>query len=88
MSDSGEEKFWFNLITGAVERGMQSPAVDRAGPFDTAEEAAQAPAIMKERARAWAEDEAREDGWRTPATDAAEKNGDGDAAAGGDVDDR
>lgn len=59
------EKYWYNLTTGAVERGFASPAVDRAGPFDTAEEAAHAPELLKERSRAWAEDEARDDNWGT-----------------------
>jgi hypothetical protein len=58
-----DEKFWYNLETGAVERGFESPAVDRAGPFDTAEEAARAPEILRERSKAWAEDDAREAGW-------------------------
>ena len=40
MSDDSE-KYWYNLETGEVEKGYESPAVDRAGPFDTAEEAAQ-----------------------------------------------
>lgn len=57
---SGDEKYWYNLTTGAVERGFESPAIDRAGPFDTAEEAAKAPQLLAERSRAWAEDDARE----------------------------
>ena len=57
------EKYWYNLKTGEVEKGYESPAVDRAGPFDTREEAARAPEIMRERSRAWAEDEARDDAW-------------------------
>ncbi|MFJ6652391.1 SPOR domain-containing protein [Microbacterium sp. NPDC091313] len=57
------EKYWYNLTTGEVERGFESPAVDRAGPFDTAEEAARAPEILKERSRAWAEDDARDADW-------------------------
>ncbi|ALJ20465.1 hypothetical protein [Microbacterium sp. No. 7] len=59
----GEEKYWYNLTTGAVERGFESPSVERAGPFDTAEEAARAPEVIAERSRAWAEEEAREDAW-------------------------
>ncbi|QEW03221.1 SPOR domain-containing protein [Microbacterium lushaniae] len=62
MSTEGE-KYWYNLSTGEVERGYASPAIDRAGPFDTAEEAARAPELFKERSRAWADDEAREDNW-------------------------
>lgn len=60
---SETEQYWYNLTTKQVERGFESPAVDRAGPFATAEEAARAPEIMAERSRAWAEEDAREDGW-------------------------
>jgi hypothetical protein len=59
LSDENE-KYWYNLTTGEVERGFESPAVDRAGPFDTAEEAAHAPELLRERSRQWAEDDARE----------------------------
>ena len=55
------EKYWYNLTTGQVERGFASPAIDRAGPFETAEEAARAPEILKERSRQWAEDDARDE---------------------------
>lgn len=58
---SGEDKFWYNLTTGKVERGFESPAIDRAGPFDTEEEAANAPKLLAERSRAWAEEEAEDD---------------------------
>ena len=57
------EKYWYNLKTGEVEKGYESPSIDRAGPFETPEEAARAPEILRERSRAWAEDEAREDSW-------------------------
>lgn len=63
MSD--EKKFWYNSATGEVEYGMLSPAVDRVGPFETAEEAAAAPQLLQERARAWAEEDAAEDSWGT-----------------------
>ncbi|WP_243074873.1 SPOR domain-containing protein [Microbacterium sp. SS28] len=62
MTD-GEEKYWYNLKTGKVEKGFESPSVDRAGPFDTPEEAAGAPEVLRERSRAWSEDEARDDAW-------------------------
>ena len=67
MSD-GDEKYWYNLTTGQVEYGLESPAVDRAGPFDTAEAAADAPRLLAERSRAWAEEEAREDDWGSGAS--------------------
>jgi hypothetical protein len=60
VSDENE-KYWFNLTTGEVERGFESPAIDRAGPFDTAEQAAQAPEVLKARSRQWAEEDARDD---------------------------
>ena len=60
MSDKNT-KYWYNLETHEVEQGYASPAIDRAGPFDTAEEAARAPEILRERSRQWAEDDARED---------------------------
>ncbi len=60
---SDAEKYWYNLTTGKVEKGFESPSVDRAGPFDTAEEAAKAPEVIRERSRAWAEEDAREDAW-------------------------
>jgi hypothetical protein len=59
--DQGSEKYWYNLKTGEVEKGFQTPSPDRAGPFDNPEDAARAPEIIKERSRAWAEEEARED---------------------------
>ncbi len=58
-----EEKYWYNLTTHTVERGYESPAIDRAGPFDTEAEAANAPALLAARARAWAEEDARDDAW-------------------------
>lgn len=60
MSDD-DKKYWYNLSTGEVEHGFASPVIDRAGPFDTAEEAANAPALLRERSRQWAEDDERED---------------------------
>ncbi|WP_243227959.1 SPOR domain-containing protein [Microbacterium sp. CIAB417] len=60
MSEDSE-KYWYNLTTGKVERGFESPAIDRAGPFDTAEEAANAPELIKQRSAQWAADDARED---------------------------
>ncbi len=61
-----EGQFWYNLATGEVERGRQSPGVDRAGPFDTAEAAARAPQLLAERSRAWQDEDEREDEWGAP----------------------
>ena len=59
--DDGKDKYWYNLKTGAVEKGFTSPSPDRAGPFDSPEEAARAPEIIQERSRAWAAEDARGD---------------------------
>ncbi|GAT73280.1 hypothetical protein [Microbacterium hydrocarbonoxydans] len=69
---NGDEKYWYNLETGEVEFGMISPSVDRVGPFDSEAEAARAPELLKERSRAWAEEEAAEGGWDSGAAENAE----------------
>lgn len=52
-------EWWYNHKTGEVEEGPQSLGSERDGPFETREEAARAPEIARDRARAWAaEDEA------------------------------
>ncbi|WP_336645610.1 SPOR domain-containing protein [Microbacterium sp. USHLN186] len=71
MSD-GDEKYWYNLSTGEVEFGMQSAAVDRVGPFDTAEAAAQAPETLRQRSRAWAEEDAADDAWGASSLESGE----------------
>ncbi len=60
VSDDSD-KYWYNLKTGQVERGFESPVVDRVGPFDSEEEAAKAPELIRERSRQWAEDDVHED---------------------------
>ena len=59
MSDA--PKYWFNIRTKQVEYGLKSSSEDRIGPFDSAAEAANAEAIVKARAQAWAEQERQED---------------------------
>lgn len=58
--DDPAEQYWYNQKTGNVEEGPQSLAIDRIGPFATRAEAAQAPEIVAERARRWADEEAAE----------------------------
>ncbi len=67
----GDHKYWYNSTTGEVEYGMISPSVDRIGPFDTAEEAKNAPEVVEARSRAWADEDAEDDAWGpdTPATE-------------------
>jgi len=59
MSDTNE--FWFNTKTHQVEEGMQSPAVDRAGPYATREEAEHALEQIKANSAKWAAEEAEND---------------------------
>ncbi len=59
MSDA--PKYWFNIRTKQVEHGLKSSSEDRIGPFESAAEAANAEAIVKARAQAWAEQEREED---------------------------
>jgi hypothetical protein len=61
MSTDDDKKYWYNLRTGAVEHGLLSPSVDRAGPFDSEQEAAAAPQKLRENSRRWAEEEAADD---------------------------
>jgi hypothetical protein len=54
-------EWWYNHVTGEVEEGPQSLAIDRDGPFATREEAERAPEIIAERSRAWAAEDAVDD---------------------------
>lgn len=53
--------FWYNLKTGEVEQGFESPAVDRVGPFETRAEAERALDILRANSAKWAEEDAAED---------------------------
>lgn len=59
--DDPEDTYWYNTRTGQVEEGPQSLSVDRLGPFASRAEAERGPQIVEERARKWAEEDARED---------------------------
>jgi len=50
-SDEANEQFWFNVATRKVERGPQSLALNRLGPFDTEEDALRAEEIVRRRGR-------------------------------------
>ena len=60
MADDRAPQWWYNHRTGEVEEGPQSLGSDRDGPYASREEAARAPEIARERARAWAAEEAAE----------------------------
>ncbi|MFF2369254.1 SPOR domain-containing protein [Agromyces sp. NPDC058110] len=61
MAEDIEHRFWYNLKTGAVEQGFQSPSVDRAGPFDTREEAEHALEKLRANSEKWAAEDAADD---------------------------
>ena len=61
MADDGENRYWYNMRTGEVEKGFVSPAPDRVGPFDTPEEAAHALEKLHENSAKWAEEDAADD---------------------------
>jgi hypothetical protein len=58
---SEESKYWFNIKTKQVEFGLKSSSLDRIGPFDTKQEAANAEEIVRSRASKWLEEEKLED---------------------------
>lgn len=60
MTERGDQQFWYNLKTGAVEYGYASPAIDRAGPFATREAAEHALEQLRANSAKWAEEEAKD----------------------------
>ena len=56
-----DEEWFYNTKTHAVEEGMISPAIDRAGPYATRGEAEHALDQIKANSEKWAADEAAED---------------------------
>ncbi|MFD4419898.1 SPOR domain-containing protein [Agromyces sp. NPDC058484] len=61
MAEDVEHMFWYNLKTGEVEQGFESPSVDRVGPFETHAEAERALEILRANSAKWAEEDAAED---------------------------
>lgn len=57
---SGGQPYWYNLTTQSVERADVRPSEDTIGPFDSAAEAEDSPAVLLEHARAWLESEESE----------------------------
>lgn len=53
MSDSGDEKYWFNTKTKQVEKGPKSTWEHRMGPYDTEAEAASALSTAADRNDDW-----------------------------------
>jgi hypothetical protein len=61
VAEDPSKQYWYNMKTGQVERGFQSPSVDRAGPFESEAEASHALDRLRENSRKWADEEAAED---------------------------
>jgi hypothetical protein len=56
-----EHQFWYNMHTGEVEQGFQSPSADRVGPFPTRDEAEHALDILRANSAKWAEEDRAND---------------------------
>ncbi|MFT3798268.1 hypothetical protein [Microbacterium sp.] len=54
------QSYWYNLTTQTVVRGDERPSEDCLGPFPSAQEAEESPAVLIEYARAWLESEESE----------------------------
>ena len=57
---TGQNYYWYNLSTQLVERADERPSEDTLGPFSTAQEAEESPAVFLEHAKAWLESEESE----------------------------
>lgn len=60
MSGQGAESYWYNMKSGEVEFGFESPSVDRVGPFETREAAEHALETLRANSEKWQADEADE----------------------------
>lgn len=61
MAEDIEHQFWYNMRTGEVEQGFQSPSANRVGPFATHEEAERALEILRANSAKWAEEDRAND---------------------------
>ena len=71
MSETSEtEGFYYNLSTGAVEEGRQSPGSELMGPYQTRAEAERALQIAATRNEAWEEADEEWQDWGEPPAEA------------------
>ncbi len=54
---SASQTYWYNLTTQTVVRDDERPSPDCLGPFGSAAEAEDSPAVLVEFARTWLESE-------------------------------
>lgn len=57
---SEAQSYWYHLTTQSVVQAKDRPSDDTIGPFATAAEAEDSPAVLLEHARAWLESEESE----------------------------
>ncbi len=60
MSQEPSKQYWYNMKTGEVEFGFESPSANRVGPFPTEEEAGHALERLRENSARWAAEDAAE----------------------------
>ncbi|NMA76031.1 MAG: SPOR domain-containing protein [Actinomycetales bacterium] len=65
-------QFYYNLSTGAVEEGRQSPGSELMGPYATRQEAEQALRTAASRNEKWEQDDEAWDDFAEPAGEAGE----------------
>jgi hypothetical protein len=58
MSGEGSQSYWYNMKTGEVEFGFESPSINRVGPFDSREDAEHALEKLRANSEKWDSDEA------------------------------
>ena len=58
MSGQGAQSYWYNMKTGEVEFGFESPSINRVGPFDSREDAEHALEKLRANSEKWDSDEA------------------------------
>jgi len=58
MSGEGAQSYWYNMKTGEVEFGFESPSINRVGPFDSREDAEHALEKLRANSEKWDTDEA------------------------------
>lgn len=57
---ASSKSYWYNLSTQSVQLSADRPSEDTIGPFATADEAWESPALLLEHAKAWLESEESE----------------------------
>ena len=58
MSGEGAQSYWYNMKTGEVEFGFESPSINRVGPFDSRDDAEHALEKLRANSEKWDTDEA------------------------------